>query len=338
MNRTSLSTAILLLLLPATVSGQAAFEVYELQCFNDGTLIGVSSDLRLVTLRDGRWQPLSLGATGVLRLWRSPDDRIFAVADGQPWAAIEVPDTGGTGTRWEVPSGIGFMRFTSLNGIDVVTPDRISRLDPGGKLTDLGETPVGGSGQRASSRAPEILVAKGMSVVCTGSSDHPDDSVGGSCQEKNGSYLYRVDFGDGLCCESEAGHFTNPFVCGDVVISSLLRDARHPPARRETTQARALATGALLGRREGAARLGSTCLDGNRALLVGKRDVQIVSVPHLRPLWRRKTAGNIGAVAVCGGTKVALILEGHPYPVDELDLTAPQTSGQDAASATRAAP
>jgi len=332
MKRGWLPIAVLLLLLPATVSGQAAFDVYEMQCFNDGTLIGVSSDLRLVTLRGGRWQPLPLDATGVLRLWRSPDDRIFAVADGQPWAAVEVPHTAGPGTRWEVPSGIGFMRFASLDGIDVVTPDRISRLDPGGKLTDLGETPVGGSRQRASLRAPEILVAKGMSVVCTGSSDHHDDSVGGSCQERSGTYLYRVDFGDALCCESEAGHFTNPFVCGDVVISSL-RDARHVPAR-ETTQARAVANGALLGRREGAARLGSTCLDGNRALLVGKRDVQIVSVPRLRTLWRQKTAGKIGAVAVCGGSKVALTLEGHPYPVDEIDLTAPLVSGKDAARAT----
>jgi hypothetical protein len=336
MNRGLSRMAVLLLLLPATASGQAAFEVYKLQCFNDGTLIGVSSELRLVTLRGGRWQPLSLDATGVLRLWRSPDDRIFAVADGQPWAAVEVPHTAEPGTRWEVPSDMGVMRFASMNGIDVVTPDRISRLDPGGKLADLGETPVGGSGQRASLRAPEILVAKGMSVVCTGSSDHHDDSVGGSCQERNGKYLYRADFGDALCCLSEAGHFTNPFVCGDLVISSL-RDARYVPAR-ETTQARALATGALLGRKEGAARLGSTCLDGNRALLVGKRDVQIVSVPRLRRLWRRKTAGNIGAVAVCGGTKAAIILEGHPYPVEELDLTAPQTSGKDAAPATRFAP
>jgi hypothetical protein len=335
MNRGWLRMAVLLLLLPATASGQVAFDVYEMQCFNDGTLIGVSSDLRLVTLRAGRWQPLPLDATGVLRLWRSPDDRIIAVADGQPWAAVEVPHTTGAGTRWQVPSGIGFMRFTSLDGIDVVTPDRISRLDPGGKLTDLGETPVGGSGQRASGRAPEILAAKGMSVVCAGSSDHHDDSVGGSCQERNGKYVYRADFGDALCCESEAGHFTNPFVCGDVVISSL-RDARQVPAR-EITQARTVANGTLLGRKEGAARLGSTCLDGNRAFLVDKRDVRIVSVPRLRTLWRHKTAGKIGAVAVCGSSKAEFVLEYHPYPVEEIDLSASPTSGKDAARATRGA-
>lgn len=228
MNRAPLSVAIVLLLLPATVSGQEASQIYQLQCFDDGTLIAKSSDLRLVALKEGRWQPLSLVAEDVLRLWRSPDDRLFAVAHGQPWAAVEVPHTAGRGTRWEVPSGIGFMRFTSLNGVDVVTPDRIFRLDPGGKLTDLGETPVGGSGQWASRRAPEVLVAKGMSVVCTGTSEHPDNYVGGSCQEGKGTYVYRVDFGDGLCCESDAAHFTSPFICGDVVISAL-RDEREAP-------------------------------------------------------------------------------------------------------------
>lgn len=112
---------------------------------------------------------------------------------------------------------------------------------------------------------------------------------------------------------------------------------RHPPAHK-TTQASALATGALLGRREGASRLGSTCLDGNRALLVGKRGIEIVSVPRLRRLWREKTTTEIQAVAVCGGTKARIIPEGYPFPVEEIDLTAPATFGKDGAPTVRVAP
>ena len=323
MNRAPLAVAIPLLVLPTTVFGGPKLEIVDVTCFDNGTLVGHTLDLGLVVLKEGHWQPLAVEQS-LLPLWRSPDGRVFDITlGGDPWSVVELTRDSGAGTHWKVPTSVGAMRFTSLNGVDVVTPNRIYRLDPGGGLTDLGETPLGGSGRRSSTRAPEILVTKGMTVVCTGTSEHPDDNVGGSCQDRNGTYVYRVDFGEPLCCGSGVAHFTAPFVCGDAVISALRNEMHHPGP--ETTQARALTTGELLGRRPGAARLGSTCLDGRRALLVGKRDIQIVSVPGLRRLWRERTPTDVQAIAVCGGTKAAVILKGNPLPFAKFDLTASAT-------------
>jgi hypothetical protein len=318
--------AVLLFALSTPAVGRPAFGIWQAQCSGNGTPVAQTSDFRLVRLENGAWAPLST-VKDVLRLWRSPDGRIFAVAY-DPWRAVHVPEGGRPGTSWMSPDTFGSARFTSLDGVDVVTPDRIYRLDPGGALTDLGEPPVGGSGQPLHGRAPEILVSGRTIVVCTGTSHHPDDNVGGSCREARGAYLYRADFGDPLCCEAGEADFTDPFVCGDAVISAIQPWTPAPPRAR--TQVRALATGALLGRRDGAARQGSACLDGKRALLVGKRDIEIVSVPGLRRLWRERMKTDIGAVAVCGAAKAFVIPRGDPYPVRALDLAAPQTFGRPA--------
>ena len=157
---------------------------------------------------------------------------------------------------------------------------------------------------------------------------HHDDSVGGSCRDGKGTYLYGVAFGEPLCCNGGEASFATPFVCGDVVVSAT---RQWPPATtRNRTQARSLTTGRLLGRMEGAALRGSTCLDGKRALLVGKRDIQIVSVPRLHRLWRQKQDSAIGAVAVChGGTRAMIVPTGNPDAVKELDLTEPATFGKE---------
>jgi hypothetical protein len=320
-NRRLLAVALLLLALRSPALGQPAFGIRDAECFDDGTLVGRTSDLRLATLRNDQWQPLSFGK-GVLRLWRSPDGRIFAIASGDnSWLAVQVPKDSGPSTRWTVPTDFGAIRFTSLDGaVDVVTHDRLYRLDPGGTATAVGQTPLGGSGQPLRNRAPEILVSRGTTVVCTGTSEHEDDNVGGSCRESRGAYVYRVDFGEPLCCESEAPHFAAPFVCGEVVISTL--GNWRPSSPRARTQARALATGALVGRATGAARRGSTCLDGQRALLVGRRDIRIVSVPGLRTIRRHKTVDEIGAVAVCGGMRAIVVPQNRPDSVQAFDVTA----------------
>lgn len=320
MIRSLLAPLILLLALRASASARPTFDVVEAECFHDGTVVAATSDLRLVILRHGHWQPLPL-VSGAGRLWQSPDGRIFAIAlGGDPWLVVEVSPDAKPKARWSIPTDSGAMRFTSLNGVDVVTHDRVYRLDPGGTVTDLGETPLGGSGQPLRNRAPEILVSRGNTVVCTGTSQREDDNVGGSCRERGGAYLYRVDFGEPLCCESDAPYFTAPFTCSDAVISAI-RDAL-PAHSLERTQARALATGALLGRAAAAARRGSACLDGKRALLVGKRDIRVVRVPDLRLLWRRTFASDIGAVAVCGGNEAIVVPKLDPDSFEAFDLAA----------------
>ncbi len=157
---------------------------------------------------------------------------------------------------------------------------------------------------------------------------HHDDSVGGSCRDEKGAYLYSVAFGEPLCCTGGEASFATPFVCGDVVVSAIRQWS--PTAWHNGTQARSLTTGRLLGRREGAALRGSTCLDGKRALLVDKRGIQIVSVPRLRQLWREKHNSAIGAVAVCqGGTRAMIVPMGNPVGVEELDLTGPAMFGKE---------
>jgi hypothetical protein len=187
--RRSLWAAVLLLALGAKAHGESGFDIVDLECFNDGKLVGRTSDLGLAMVGKNGWQRLSL-AKGVLRLWRSPDARVFAIAlGGDRWSAVEVPHDLGPGQRWRVPADIGHISFTSLDGPDVVTADRIYRLDPGGKVTDLGETPAGANGERSLFRAPEILVSPQTTVVCTGTWIHHDDSVGGSCRDGRGTYI-----------------------------------------------------------------------------------------------------------------------------------------------------
>jgi hypothetical protein len=317
-NRFLAAAVTLQLAFRAIALGQPASDVVQAQCFADGAVVARTSDFQLAFLRNERWQPPS-PRQDAFRLWRSPDGRIFALAlEGTSWVVVQILEASGPGPRWAVPGADGADRFASLKGIDVVTQDRVYRLDPGGKVTELGPTPIGGSGQPLHGRSPEIIGSPGLAVVCTGTSHHLDDYVGGSCREARGAYAYLVDFGEPLCCDDDEPDFTAPFVCGDAVISALRK--RAPPPAHDSTQARALATGALLARRPGAARLGSTCLDGKRALLVGKREIQVVSVPSMRTLWRQKIATKIGAVAVCGGTRAFVIPKGTPYPVQSFDL------------------
>ncbi len=326
MIRFPLWATVALLVLGAKAHGEPPVDIYELTCFDDGKLVGRPSDSGLVVRKQSGWQRLPL-EKDVLRLWRSPDARIFAIdLGGKPWSAVEVPHDSGPIQRWTVPADNGSISFTWLDGPDVVTADHIYRLDPGGKVTELGETPAGAHGER-SLRAPEILVSQGTTVVCTGKRMRHDDFVWGNCRELGGTYSYAVDFGDGLCCNEGEGSFATPFVCGDFVVSAIRQWSR--TASHNRTQARSLTTGRLLGRRDGAALRGSTCVDGKRALLVGKRDVQIVSVPLLHRLWQQKQDSEIGAVAVCqGGTRAVIVPRGNPDAVKELDLTGPATFGK----------
>ncbi len=213
-------------------------EVTGAECFKNGGLVGWTSDLGLAVLEHDQWRPWPV-AKGVLRLWRSVDGEIFAIGD-PAWTAVQLPDDSGAAMRWTIPTDFGAMRFTSLDGrVGVVTHDRVYRLDPGGKTTDVAQTPIGASRQPLRGRAPEILVSQGKTVVCTGTSEREDDYVGGSCRESSGTYVYRVDFGEPFCCESDAARLMTPVVCGDAVISAVIKWATSPPHSRRRSQSQA---------------------------------------------------------------------------------------------------
>ena len=59
-------------------------------------------------------------------------------------------------------------------------------------------------------------------------------------------------------------------------------------------------TGKFLGAANVAAVVGSTCLAGNRAVLVGEHEVTVVEAPRLRRIWRSAVRRPSGKAAVCG--------------------------------------
>ena len=127
----------------------------------------------------------------------------------------------------------------------------------------------------------------------------------GECMAPSPSrYHYLVDFGDPLGAVGESSHFVAPFACGRVIVS----------VRRGVTQARDLATGALLGRIAGAARTGSGCLTGSARYWSARTTSGWWMSRNLRRAWRKALAGSIETAAVCGA-KVAAILEKRSDPV-----------------------
>jgi hypothetical protein len=278
-----------------------AARIYELSCFSDQSIVAMTNRGRLLIRSGSNWQPAPLAADA-MRLWRSPDDRLFVV----DWNSIAMDISHGarSATRWQLPRESATPRFAFLDGVVAVTPERIFRLDPGSKATDIGETPGGPGGLRPN-RPPVLIGDNGRLIACYGTSVREDDDVQGECRAPAlHSYQYLVDFGDPSGAIGESSHFVAPFACGEAVVS----------VRRGLTQARDLTTGVLLGRVAGAARTGSGCLDGQRAVLIGKSDIRVVDVPHLRRVWRNALAGSIVTAAVCGA-KVAAILEKQSDPV-----------------------
>ncbi len=278
---------------------QNAHRMYEVSCFADQSIVGATDRGHLVIRNGSTWQRSSLTALP-LRLWHSPDDRIFIAEPGPN--IIELPHGTRSAARWALPPDSAIPLLTFLDGVVAVTPERIFRLDPGGKITDIGETPADAWARRAH-RAPVLIGAAGRLVTCYGTSFREEDDMQGECAAPPpNSYHYLADFGGPEALAQ--GQLVAPFACGVSIIS----------VRRGVTQARDLATGARLGHTAGAARKGSGCLDRERAVLIGKRDIRIVDVPRLRTLWRRTLDGPIATAAVCG-TKLATILEGSSDPV-----------------------
>ncbi len=69
-------------------------------------------------------------------------------------------------------------------------------------------------------------------------------------------------------------------------------------------------TGKILGTAKVGALRGSSCLAGNRAVLIGEHDISIVEAPRLRGLWRTTLGRPPRNAAVCG-SRVAFVREGE---------------------------
>ncbi len=169
-------------------------------------------------------------------------------------------------------------------------------------MIDVGPTPLDAEGTRRA-QAPHLIGDQEHLVVCFGTSEREDDDREGECRASSpNKYHYPVDFGDPVIA-LQAAAFATPFVCGNAVVS----------VRHSATQARDLLTGALLGHMTGAARLGSSCLDPGRAVIIGKKEVWIVGLPGLRRLWHRSIGRQIKTASLCGN-RLAMITDGQTEP------------------------
>ncbi len=285
----------------AAVIGQTApgVRVNSISCFADQTIVGLTDRHRIVVRRGSSWSPVLPALEGDF-LWRSPDDRMFAVSAGPLMA--EIPHATRTSARWTFPDGVALPRCAFLNRVVAVTPERMYRLEAAGQMLDIGPTPLDAEGTRRV-QAPHLIGDQEHLVVCFGTSVREDDDREGECQASSPKrYHYPVDFGDPVTA-LQASAFAAPFVCSGVVVS----------VRRGATQTRDLVTGASLGHMNGAARHGSGCLDPGRVLIVGKTEIWIAGLPGLRRQWHRSIGRQIETASICGNS-LAIITNGQSQP------------------------
>src|SRR5579871_524208 len=273
-------------------------EIYEISCFDDGTVIGVAGAFRVAWWEGSAWRSSSIRGG---HLWHSPDDRVFVVDSGQ--VVEELGREPKSLTRWHLASEIGYPRLIALDGIVAVTNYRMLRLAPAGRIVDLGRAPVAPDGFR---HQPVVFDDRGRRIMCYGTSDREQDAGQGFCFAPSpNKYDYPADFGD---WSPDHDKYVTPFRCGGAIVST----------HRGVTRARDLVTGKVLGQAPVGALRGSSCLPGERAFLVGEHDVSIVEVPGLRTTWRRSLRVASGNAAVCGN-RVAFVRE-HETAVNFIEL------------------
>jgi hypothetical protein len=296
-----LATVMSLLVgLAGQVPGHGA-TIVQLACFNDRTVVGVTSVHRVVMSDGGAWRASSIDGD---RLWHSPDDRMFVVGSGPFVAALAHGSS--SLTRWNLPAALAFPRLAFLDSVVAVTADRIFRLDPGGKLVSIGNTPVAPD---RIARVPVLFGARGRLIACYQTSHLEADAAKGACvAPPPDNYEYLVDFGDFRAMAERK--FAAPFACGEAIVS----------VHRSVTQARDLVTGRQQGKISGGALDGSGCIAADRAVLVGENDVRIVDVPALHTVWRKSLLGPVGAATICGN-RVAFVRE-RQSNIEFVDLPA----------------
>ncbi len=266
------------------LSGQASARearIVQISCFDDQTIVGVTSAHRVVIREGSAWRALPTEGD---RLWHSPDDRLFVIGSG-PFVE-ELAHGRSAPVRWNLPSALALPRLAFVDGVVAVTQDRLFRLEPGGKPVAIGITPLAPDGI---ARIPAIIDDRGRLISCFQTSYREADAAQGEClaPPPNG-YEYLVDFGDLGALEKR--RFATPFACGDAIIS----------VHQGVTRSRDLATGRPLAKVAGGALEGSRCVAGNRAVLLGEKNIQIVEAPGLRRLWRKDLHGPIDSATICG--------------------------------------
>lgn len=293
------------------LSGQASEDearIVQISCFDDQTVIGVTRDHRVVVREGSAWRGLSVDGD---RLWHSPDDRMFVIGLG-PFVE-ELGHGPGASVRWNLPSDVVFPRLAFVDGIVAVTRDELFRLEPGGKLVRIGTTPLAPDGVP---RVPIVINDRGKLIACFQTSHREADAAQGAClAPPPNDYEYLVDFGDFGALKQH--RFATPFACGSAIIS----------VHEAETWSRDLKTGKPVGKIHGGALESSGCIAGNRAVLVGEKDVQIVEVPSLHRLWRRNLHSRIDSATICGG-RLAFIPSGRS-DVSFIDLAPASRSEAD---------
>jgi hypothetical protein len=142
-------------------------------------------------------------------------------------------------------------------------------------------------------------------IACYGASTFESDATRGECVGSAPGINFRADFGD-YAAPGEIKLFTQPFACGDVAVVAV----------GDSTLARRLSDGKLVGRVTGAARRGSLCLPDGRVLVVGKRSLKLYELPRFRLQRSRVVGSGIRDVVLCRGQIVALVARSELVRLD----------------------
>jgi hypothetical protein len=265
--------------------------IAQMSCLGDQTVVALTSTQHVVVQDGSAWRSLSVDGD---RLWASPDGRVFVIGTG-PFVQEVTPGRKAP-TRWSLPAAVGLPRLTFVQGVVAVTDQKMFRLDQGGKVTEIGTAPIPPD---QIARTPLVISAPGRLVACYETSFREGDAAQGAClAPPPRAYEYLVDFG-GLPALGQRRNAA-PFLCGGAIVS----------VHSGLTQARDLVTGKRVGGISGEAVVGSGCLAGSRAVLVGKNDVRIALLPSLRSSWHKAVRGPIGAAAICG-SRLAFVRSGE---------------------------
>lgn len=295
------ATVSLLAILGAQVPGTIE-EIFEISCFDDGTVIGITGSFRVAWWEGSAWRSSPIEGAHV---WHGPEDRVFVVDSDQ--TVQELGREPKTLTRWSLPPATGYPLLIVLDGIVAVTDERMFRLASAGRLIDIGVAPTAPDRLR---RKPVVFDAGGRSIMCYGTSGREQDGGPGFCfAPPPNEYDYLADFGDRSLAHEK---YVTPFRCGGAIIS----------VHKGVTRARDPMTGKVLGKAAVGALRGSSCVAGDRAVLVGGHDISIVEVPRLRRIWRKDLRRPLATAAVCGN-RVAFV-RAHETGVGFLELPSGQ--------------
>lgn len=228
-------------------------------------------------LRDaaGTWAPeVRLPMQGVLDV-QVDGDGFLASGSTAPGHSliVRMSAAGSPLERWELAGDGAFALRVDARGRRAVTRAGLVPLGPNGTLGELQRLPPGD--------LPIVFDREGTRVVCHTADLAMDHRAHAGC-ERDGSGGWKFE-----------GNFLDPpIACGPWLV---LRDG----ARLQGLAIRSWDTGRLVGRSSHRLRPAFACADGGDALLVAERDLHLVRLPKLGPVWRLSTGGKaVGEVAI----------------------------------------